>query len=103
FSASPEATAIRVKIDQASEEAVKANAQVGELVSNGKADEALAMLLQKVAPATERWQQAMAEYSGLQRRRAATTYADTNAEMARGRALLIGGGLAVVVFSILLG
>ncbi|KQQ75839.1 chemotaxis protein [Xanthomonas sp. Leaf131] len=103
FSASPEATAIRVKIDQASEAAGKANAQVGELGFNGKADEALAMLLQKAAPATERWQQAIAEYSGLQRRRAATAYADTNAEMARGRAMLIGGGLAVVVFSILLG
>ncbi len=103
FSASPEATAIRVKIDQASEDAVKANAQVGELGLNGKAEEALAILLQKAAPATERWQHAIAEYSGLQRRRAATSYADTNAEMARGRALLIGGGLTVVVFSILLG
>ncbi|MCM5618812.1 MCP four helix bundle domain-containing protein, partial [Xanthomonas hortorum] len=103
FSASPEATAIRQKIDQASEEANKANARVAELGLSGKSDEALALLLQKSAPATERWQQALAVYSDLQRRRATESYVTTTAEMVRGRAMLIGGGVAVVLFSGLLG
>ncbi|MBB4132216.1 methyl-accepting chemotaxis protein [Xanthomonas sp. 3075] len=103
FSASPEATAIRQRIDQASEEAGKANAQVADLGLNGKSDEALALLLQKAAPATERWQQGIADYAQLQRKRATENYAETNAAMARGRALLIGGGLAVVLVSGLLG
>ncbi|MBB3832738.1 methyl-accepting chemotaxis protein [Xanthomonas arboricola] len=103
FSASPEATALRQKIDQASEAANKVNAQVAALGLSGKPDEALALLLQKAAPATEQWQDALADYSALQRRRATEAYEAATTAMARGRAMLIGGGLAVVLISGLLG
>ena len=103
FSASPEAQAIRDKIDTASAAAAKANAQIAELGLASKADEALAMLMQQAAPATEAWQSALAEYSALQRKRAKTAYEDATAAMARGRAMLIGGGIAVLLFSGLLG
>ncbi|MCC5090248.1 methyl-accepting chemotaxis protein [Xanthomonas campestris] len=103
FSASPEAQAIRDKIDTASAAAVKANAQVTELGLASKADEALTTLMQQAAPATEAWQSALAEYSALQRKRAKTAYEDATAAMARGRAMLIGGGIAVLLFSGLLG
>ncbi|MEA5124996.1 methyl-accepting chemotaxis protein [Xanthomonas floridensis] len=103
FSASPEAAALRQKIDQASETAGKLNAQVADLGLNARPDEALALLLQKAAPATEQWQNALAEYSALQRRRATEAYEAATAAMARGRAMLIGGGLAVVLISGLLG
>ncbi|PPU22254.1 methyl-accepting chemotaxis protein [Xanthomonas arboricola] len=103
FSASPEATAIRKKIDQASEVAIHANALVTDLGLNAKPDEALSVMLQTSAPATEQWQQGLAEYSSLQRRRADESYATATAEMARGRAMLIAGGLTVVLFSSLLG
>ncbi|MBB3803544.1 MULTISPECIES: methyl-accepting chemotaxis protein [Xanthomonas] len=103
FSASPEATALRQKIDQASEAANKLNAQVAALGLSGKPDEALALLLQKAAPATEQWQDALAGYSALQRRRATEAYEAATTAMARGRAMLIGGGLAVVLISGLLG
>ncbi|MCC4605032.1 methyl-accepting chemotaxis protein [Xanthomonas campestris] len=103
FSASPEAAALRQKIDQASDTAAKLNAQVADLGLNARPDEAQALLLQKAAPATEHWQNALAEYSALQRRRATDAYATATAAMARGRAMLIGGGLAVVLISALLG
>ncbi|MCC4619828.1 methyl-accepting chemotaxis protein [Xanthomonas cassavae CFBP 4642] len=103
FSASPEAAALRQKIDQASETAGKLNAQVADLGVNARPDEALALLLQKAAPATEQWQNALADYSALQRRRATEAYEAATAAIARGRAMLIGGGLAVVLISALLG
>ncbi|WP_372390403.1 methyl-accepting chemotaxis protein [Xanthomonas sp. NCPPB 3582] len=103
FSASPEAAALRQKIDQASAAASKLNAQVADLGLNARADEALALLLQKAAPATEQWQNALADYSALQRRRATEAYEAATAAMARGRAMLIGGGVAVVLISALLG
>ncbi|MEQ7779253.1 methyl-accepting chemotaxis protein [Xanthomonas hortorum] len=103
FSASPQATEIRNRIDLASAEAAKANEQVAQLGLTGKPDEALTLLLAKAAPATEQWQNALADYSALQRQRTLEAYVATTAEMARGRALLIGGGLAVVLFSVLLG
>ncbi|MEQ8036608.1 methyl-accepting chemotaxis protein [Xanthomonas sp. WHRI 6106] len=103
FSASPEATALRQKIDQASEAANKVNAQVAALGLSGQPDEALALLLQKAAPATEQWQDTLADYAALQRRRATEAYEAATTAMARGRAMLIGGGLAVVLISGLLG
>ncbi|MCC4599677.1 methyl-accepting chemotaxis protein [Xanthomonas melonis] len=102
FSASPEAAALRQKIDQASQAAARLNAQVADLGLNSRPDEALTLLLQQAAPATERWQAALAEYSALQRRRATEAYEGATAAMARGRAMLIGGGLAVVLISSLL-
>ncbi|MCS3811035.1 methyl-accepting chemotaxis protein [Xanthomonas sp. 4461] len=103
FSASPQATEIRNRIDLASAQARKTNEDVAQLGLTGKPDEALTLLLQKAAPGTQEWQDALTEYSELQRQRTQEAYVATTAEMARGRAMLIGGGLAVVLFSVLLG
>ncbi|PPT58039.1 methyl-accepting chemotaxis protein [Xanthomonas arboricola] len=103
FSASPQATQIRERIDLASEQARATRDTVVQLGLTGKADEALKLLLEKAAPGTQQWQDALTEYSDLQRQRTQEAYVATTAEMARGRALLIGGGVAVVLFSTLLG
>ncbi|CAD7346988.1 methyl-accepting chemotaxis protein [Xanthomonas arboricola pv. juglandis] len=103
FSASPQATQIRDRIDLASDQARKTNDAVAQLGLTGKPDEALKLLLEKAAPGTQHWQNALTEYSDLQRQRTREAYVATTEEMARGRAMLIGGGLAVVLFSALLG
>ncbi|PPU08046.1 methyl-accepting chemotaxis protein [Xanthomonas arboricola] len=103
FSASPRATQIRERIDLASDQARKTNEDVAQLGLTGKPEEALKLLLDKAAPATAQWQDTLTEYSVLQRMRTTEAYAATTTEMARGRAMLIGGGLAVVLFSTVLG
>ncbi|APO93808.1 methyl-accepting chemotaxis protein [Xanthomonas vesicatoria] len=103
FSATPAAQAIRDKIDQNNKTARAFNQQVIDLGLAGKADQALPLLLQRAAPATQVWQDALLEYAALQRQRAQEANEVATAAMARGRAMLIGGGLAVVLISGLLG
>ncbi|MCE4369882.1 methyl-accepting chemotaxis protein [Xanthomonas hortorum] len=103
FSSSPTATAIRNNIDAARALALETNKQVIALDGAGKVDAAKALLLTQAGPATQKWQDALASYSDLQRKRSQEAYAESNAAIVRGRALLIGGGLAVLLFSIMLG
>lgn len=70
-----------------------------DLDLSGRTNEAMPLLLQRAAPATQAWQNALLEYSELQRQRAQEANALATTAMARGRAMLIGGGLAVVLIS----
>ncbi|WAT16167.1 methyl-accepting chemotaxis protein [Xanthomonas fragariae] len=103
FSATPTATAIRNDIDAANTVARATNEKVMALDSAGKLDQAQALLLTQAGPATQKWQDALASYSELQRKRSQEAYAESNAAMVRGRSLLIAGGVAVVLISGLLG
>ncbi|TQS97662.1 HAMP domain-containing protein, partial [Xanthomonas perforans] len=102
FSATPVAQALRERIDANNQAARALNQQVIDLDLAGKTDEAMPLLLQRAAPATQAWQDALLEYSALQRQRAQEANALATTAMARGRAMLIGGGLAVVLISGLL-
>ncbi|WP_115512890.1 methyl-accepting chemotaxis protein [Xanthomonas arboricola] len=103
FSATPTAQAIREKIDQNNKTASALNRQVLDLGFAGKTDEALPLMLRRAAPATQAWQDTLLEYTALQRKRAQEANAVATTAMARGRTMLIGGGLAVVFISALLG
>ncbi|WP_311240612.1 MULTISPECIES: methyl-accepting chemotaxis protein [unclassified Xanthomonas] len=103
FSATPTAQAIREKIDQNNKTATALNRQVLDLGLAGKTDEALPLMLRRAAPATQAWQDTLLEYTALQRKRAQEANAVATTAMARGRTMLIGGGLAVVFISGLLG
>ncbi|MBO9855279.1 MULTISPECIES: methyl-accepting chemotaxis protein [Xanthomonas] len=94
--------AMRRQIDLAREKARVANQQVLDLGMNGKPDQALKALMQQAAPANQQWQDALNAYAARQRSRGAAAYADANTAMDRGRALLIAGGLAVILVSSLL-
>ncbi|OWB31936.1 MCP four helix bundle domain-containing protein, partial [Xanthomonas oryzae] len=99
FSAAPAAQAIRAKIDASNKAARALNQQVIDLDLSGRTNEAMPLLLQRAAPATQAWQDALLEYSALQRQRAQEANALATTAIARGRAMLIGGGLAVVLIS----
>ncbi|AOD14938.1 methyl-accepting chemotaxis protein [Xanthomonas fragariae] len=103
FSSSPTGTTIRNDIDAANAVARATNEKVMALDSDGKLDQAQALLLTQAGPATQKWQDALASYSELQRKRSQEVYTESNAAMVRGRSLLIAGGVAVVLISGLLG
>ncbi|WP_369980261.1 methyl-accepting chemotaxis protein [Xanthomonas bundabergensis] len=100
--ASAEGAAMREQIDQARELSRASNQEVLDLGMNYKPDEALAALMKRAAPETQKWQDAISAYATLQRKRTDEAYAAANAAMDRGRALLISGGVAVVLVSSLL-
>jgi len=93
---------MRRQIDLGYERARAANQQVLDLGMNYKPDEALQVLMKQAAPATQQWQDAINAYSERQRVRGASAYAAASSAMDRGRAMLISGGVAVVVVSALL-
>ena len=99
FSATPVAVALRERIDTASKTARALNQQVIDLDLTGKTSQAMPLLLERAAPATQAWQDALLDYAALQRQRAQEANAVATTAMARGRAMLIGGGLAVVLIS----
>uniref|UniRef100_UPI000363F54F MCP four helix bundle domain-containing protein n=1 Tax=Xanthomonas phaseoli TaxID=1985254 RepID=UPI000363F54F len=99
FSATPAAQALRESIDANNKTARALNQQVIDLGLANKNEEAMPLLLQRAAPATQAWQDKLLEYSALQRQRAQEANALATTAMARGRAMLIGGGLAVVLIS----
>ncbi|KAF1686214.1 methyl-accepting chemotaxis protein, partial [Pseudoxanthomonas jiangsuensis] len=90
------------QLDLAPDNARVATQQVLDLGMNYKPDEALKALMQQAVPANQQWQDALNAYAARQRTRGAAAYADANAAMDRGRALLIAGGIAVIVISGLL-
>ncbi|GAE49098.1 methyl-accepting chemotaxis protein, partial [Xanthomonas arboricola pv. pruni str. MAFF 311562] len=93
---------LRNALDLTREQALAHNQQVRDLGMAGKVDQAMPVLLERAAPATQRWQDAIRTYSQAQRKSSQLAYDQANASMARGRAMLIGGGLAVVMLSALL-
>lgn len=93
---------MRNALDSTREQALAHNQQVRELGTAGKVDQAMPILLERAAPATQRWQDAIRTYSDAQRKSSQLAYDQANASMARGRSMLIGGGLAVVLLSALL-
>ncbi|MBB4125721.1 methyl-accepting chemotaxis protein-1 (serine sensor receptor) [Xanthomonas translucens] len=90
---------MRRQIDLGYERARAANQQVLDLGMEDKDDQALAVLMKQAGPATEKWQAAINTYSERQRQRSAKAYAAANTAMDRGRAMLIGGGVIVVLVS----
>ncbi|MCL1528453.1 methyl-accepting chemotaxis protein [Xanthomonas nasturtii] len=93
---------LRNALDSTREQALAHNQQVRELGTAGKVDQAMPILLERAAPATQRWQDAIRTYSDAQRKSSQLAYDQANVSMARGRSMLIGGGLAVVLLSALL-
>ncbi|WP_267117069.1 methyl-accepting chemotaxis protein, partial [Xanthomonas sacchari] len=94
--------AVLEDVDRARQMTVDVNNRVMDLGMHDKADEALALLMRESAPLTQKWQDAIARYADLQANRSNEAYAEATAAMARGRAMLIAGGLAVVLVSSLL-
>ncbi len=94
--------AVLEDVDRARQMTVDVNNRVMDLGMHDKPDEALALLMRESAPLTQKWQDAIARYADLQATRSNEAYADATAAMARGRAMLIAGGLAVVLVSSLL-
>ncbi|MCC4594426.1 HAMP domain-containing protein, partial [Xanthomonas campestris pv. phormiicola] len=90
---------MRKQIDLGYQTASAANQQVFDLGMNNKSDEALATLMKLAAPATQRWQDAINTYSERQRQRGTAAYVVANAAMDRGRALLVAGGVIVILIS----
>ncbi|OWF57015.1 MCP four helix bundle domain-containing protein, partial [Xanthomonas vasicola] len=93
---------MRRQLDLAREKARVANQQVLDLGMNYKPDEALKVLMREAVPANKQWQAALDAYAMRQRSRGAAAYADANTAMDHGRALLIAGGIAVILVSSLL-
>ncbi|AKK64005.1 methyl-accepting chemotaxis protein [Xanthomonas oryzae] len=93
---------MRKQIDIAREKARIANQQVMDLGLSDKPDEALKVLMQQAAPANQQWQAALDAYAARQRTRGTAAYDDANTAMDHGRALLIAGGIAVILVSGLL-
>ncbi|KAB7772034.1 methyl-accepting chemotaxis protein [Xanthomonas sp. LMG 12462] len=94
--------AVLEDVDRARQMTVDVNNRVMDLGMHDKPDEALALLMRESAPLTQKWQDAIARYADLQATRSNEAYAEATAAMARGRAMLIAGGLAVVLVSSLL-
>ncbi|QNH21983.1 methyl-accepting chemotaxis protein [Xanthomonas sp. GW] len=90
---------MRKQIDLGYRNASVFNQKVLDLGMNNKPDEALAMLMKQAAPATQRWQETINTYSERQRQRGIAAYAVANAAMDRGRAMLIAGGVIVILIS----
>ncbi|MBB5863011.1 methyl-accepting chemotaxis protein [Xanthomonas sp. 3058] len=102
FPADAQDQKLRDALDHTREQALAHNQQVRELGIAGKVDEAMPILLERAAPATQRWQDAIRTYSEAQRESSQEAYTQANDAMARGRSMLIGGGVGVVVLSALL-
>ncbi|WP_279363405.1 methyl-accepting chemotaxis protein [Xanthomonas sacchari] len=94
--------AVLEDVDRARQMTVDVNNRVMDLGMHDKPDEALALLMRESAPLTQKWQDAIARYADLQATRSNEAYAEATAAMARGRTMLIAGGLAVVLVSSLL-
>ncbi|MET0551175.1 MAG: methyl-accepting chemotaxis protein, partial [Xanthomonas sp.] len=96
---SAQSRAVLAEVDRARTQTVDVNNRVIDLGMHYKPDEALALLMAQSAPLTQKWQDAIARYADLQAARSNEAYAAATAAMARGRAMLIAGGLAVVLVS----
>ncbi|MCD0244818.1 methyl-accepting chemotaxis protein [Xanthomonas melonis] len=101
--ASEKGKVLRAEIDARRAEVKVLNDKVIDLVMTGHSDEALPLMLNKAAPATQIWQDKIAENIDLQDEMAAAASAVALKSMADSRQLLIGGTLLVVLLSSVLG
>jgi len=93
FAASTEGAARRAAIDAAAQKARPLNSAVLQLGIDHKDAEALALLLQQAAPATDAWEAALAENVRFQEGQNAKALEDARAAYGSARALLIGFAL----------
>ncbi|MFC3567376.1 methyl-accepting chemotaxis protein [Xanthomonas dyei] len=93
---------VRAEIDAARAIARGLNDQVIALAMQNKNDEAQTLMSEKARPAMLAWQARIDDNVALQEKQTQQSYEQAVAAMSRGRALLIGGGVAVLLISSLL-
>ncbi|MEA9565206.1 methyl-accepting chemotaxis protein [Xanthomonas sp. WHRI 8932A] len=101
--ASPQDQAIRTQIDNLRMAAKALNEQVMQLSIAGKDSDAIPLLFNKASPATQQWQDKIAENIALQDKLAADASTIALKSMDDSRKMLIGGSLLVVLLSGALG
>jgi methyl-accepting chemotaxis protein len=97
--ATEEGKAIRARVDALQQEARPLTDQLLQLALQHKDEEALALLMQKAGPVTQRWQDAMDEDVQLQRQHNARDAAAASAAYGSARSLM----LAMSVFALVAG
>ncbi|MRG99839.1 HAMP domain-containing protein [Xanthomonas sontii] len=93
---------LRADIDAARDIARTLNNQVIELANAGRNAEAQTLLSERSRPATLAWQAKIRQNVTLQDQQTHDDYATATRAMAHGRNMLIAGGVAVLVVSVLL-
>ncbi|MEA9581205.1 methyl-accepting chemotaxis protein [Xanthomonas nasturtii] len=101
--ASAQDQAIRTQIDNLRMAAKALNEQVMQLSIAGKDSDAIPLLFNKASPATQQWQNKIAENIALQDKLAADASTIALKSMDDSRKMLIGGSLLVVLLSGALG
>ena len=101
--ASEEGRSLRAKMDAARDLARSLNTQVIELGLGNKTEEAMALLREKAAPATEAWQAILQEQIKLQEEHTQQQYEAANAEYQFARGILIAGNVLGIAAAALLG
>ncbi|OAX85803.1 chemotaxis protein [Xanthomonas nasturtii] len=102
FPPTPSGRKLRAQIDAAREVARDLNDQVMALAMQNKNDEAQKLMVEKARPAMTAWQARIDENVALQEKQTQASYEQAVAAMNRGKAMLIAGGVAVLVISSLL-
>ncbi|MCI2244086.1 methyl-accepting chemotaxis protein [Xanthomonas sp. PPL568] len=98
----PAGQALRTEIDRLQKIARPLNNAVMEAAAAGDYQRAQTLLREQSRPATLAWQAKIRENVALQHRLSAEAYDAAVSHLSRGRAMLIGGGIAAVLASILL-
>ncbi|KLD70338.1 chemotaxis protein, partial [Xanthomonas pisi DSM 18956] len=101
--ASPQDQAIRAQIDSLRTVAKGLNDQVMQLSIAGKDSDAIPLLFNKASPATQQWQDKIAENIALQDKLAADASAVALKSMDDSRKMLVAGTVLVVLLSSALG
>ncbi|WCE03701.1 methyl-accepting chemotaxis protein [Pseudoxanthomonas sp. JBR18] len=102
FPASPEARKNRDEIDRNRDIARALNDQVVALGLQNKNIEAQTLMSEQARPAMLAWQASIAQNLAMQEKQSSASYAQAVASMQRGKWMLIGGGVAVLLISSLL-
>jgi len=101
--ASAEGRALRAKMDAARDLARPLNGQVQTLSLENKPEEAMTLLREKAAPATEAWQAVLQEEIKLQEKHTQEQYEAAKAEYQFARTILIAGNVLGIAAAALLG
>ncbi|AKC80613.1 chemotaxis protein [Xanthomonas arboricola] len=78
------------------------NDKVILLATHGQPQEALSILMDQAAPATQAWQEAIRDYVNFQNSRAARAHSIAAADLSQGRNTLVAVGVVVAVVSMFL-
>lgn len=103
FAASPTGKVIRAKIVAAKELARPLNNRVVELGMASKDDEAKLILFKEANPATQKWQDALAENIAFQQTHSEQQFLEAEADYAQAKFLLIAANALSIGLAILLG